>query len=633
MDSIKFIVSLLVIHLSIISSSSIIASEQERVHINDSIKLDELLVTASAPSVNPNNIPMSVTIIGQTKISNRNEPSLLPILSEEVPGLFVTQRGIMGYGVSNGSAGSISIRGVGGSPTSGVLILIDGHPQYMGLMGHPLADSYQSSMTESVEVISGPGSMLYGSNAMGGVINIRTKKNYQNGLKQSYQAMYGSNNTLSIDLASQFRKDKFFANIVLGHNSSEGHRENMEFSQNSLYTKVGYDFNNTWSIFTDFNISGTKSSNPGQISNPIIDNDADIERGVTSISLENRYAKSSGSIRLFYNFGKHRINDGYFNNQDPTNQLFQSTDDMMGVSMNQSHSFFKGNTSTVGIDYQRFGGSAYNVMTDNLDKKKIIDIHHNSIAGYLNIQQSILKNRLMLSAGVRIDNHDKNGSEWIPQFGINYTPFASTQFKATVGKGFRNPTIREMYMFPPQNPNLLPEELMNYEISVNQELIDRKLRIGLSLFYINGSNIIQTSIENGKPLNINTGKINNKGVEIIASYEVTSSFRFSANYSFLDMKYNILGAPKHKMYVNASYRLKNWHLDSGLQYISHLYTDISANSATESFCLWNAQIRYAPTKVVELFTRAENILNQEYEINKGFPMPGTTIFAGIKVRI
>ena len=190
-----------------------------------------------------------------------------------------------------------------------------------------------------------------------------------------------------------------------------------------------------------------------------------------------------------------------------------------------------------------------------------------------------------------------------------------------------------MYMFPPQNPNLLPEELMNYEVSVNQELIDRKLRIGFSLFYINGSNIIQTSIENGKPININTGRINNKGVEVIASYQVTSSFRFSANYSFLDMKYNILGVPKHKMYVNASHRFKKWSLDSGLQYVSHLYTDISAHPRTESFCLWNAQIRYAPTNIVELFTKAENILNQEYEINKGFPMPRTTIFAGIKVRI
>jgi len=69
--------------------------------------------------------------------------------------------------VANGTAGQISIRGIGVNPTTGVLILIDGHPQYMGIMGHPLADSYVASDAERVEVIRGPGSLLYGSNAMG----------------------------------------------------------------------------------------------------------------------------------------------------------------------------------------------------------------------------------------------------------------------------------------------------------------------------------------------------------------------------------------------------------------------------------------------------------------------------------
>ena len=91
---------------------------------------------------------MSISVISGKQIEERIQPSLLPLLTEEVPGLFITQRGVMGYGVANGSAGGMSIRGIGGAPTAGVLILIDGHPQYMGLMGHPLADSYQSMMTE-----------------------------------------------------------------------------------------------------------------------------------------------------------------------------------------------------------------------------------------------------------------------------------------------------------------------------------------------------------------------------------------------------------------------------------------------------------------------------------------------------
>ena len=127
--------------------------------IVDTVRLDELIVTGSMPDITLRTLPMTVSVIGNKKIEERIEPSLLPLLTEQVPGLFITQRGVMGYGVANGAAGGMSIRGIGGAPTAGVLVLIDGHPQYMGLMGHPLADSYQSMMAERVEVVRGPASM------------------------------------------------------------------------------------------------------------------------------------------------------------------------------------------------------------------------------------------------------------------------------------------------------------------------------------------------------------------------------------------------------------------------------------------------------------------------------------------
>ncbi|MFY9598216.1 MAG: TonB-dependent receptor plug domain-containing protein, partial [Dysgonamonadaceae bacterium] len=118
----------------------------EKENVNDTIHLEEVVVTATMNKVNLRNVPMSVSIVSAAEIESRLQPSLLPLLAEEVPGLFITQRGVMGYGVAEGAAGNMNIRGIGGTPTSGVLILIDGNPQYMGLMGHPLADSYQSMM-------------------------------------------------------------------------------------------------------------------------------------------------------------------------------------------------------------------------------------------------------------------------------------------------------------------------------------------------------------------------------------------------------------------------------------------------------------------------------------------------------
>src|SRR5690606_38217082 len=80
--------------------------------INDTIRRDELIVTRSMPKVNLHNLPMSISVVTESQIGARKDNSLLPLLDEEVPGLFITQRGIMGYGVAGGAAGAMSIRGV-----------------------------------------------------------------------------------------------------------------------------------------------------------------------------------------------------------------------------------------------------------------------------------------------------------------------------------------------------------------------------------------------------------------------------------------------------------------------------------------------------------------------------------------
>lgn len=631
MDIIKSIA--VVLALMVLTLFDVNAKEIKSQYINDSIRLNEVVVTGTMPSVNQKNVPMSITIVGQQQIRDRIEPSLLPILTEQVPGLFITQRGVMGYGVSGGSAGGMSIRGVGGAPTAGVLILIDGHPQYMGLMGHPLADSYQSVMTDRVEVVRGPASVLYGSNAMGGVINIITKKQKQNGLKQSSQIMYGSYNTLALDYSSQYRKNKFFGNIDFGYNKSSGQRDNMDFRQANMYAKAGYDISTNWTTFADINLSDTNSSNPGMISSPLQDNDASVVRGVTSVAIENRHERTEGLVRFFYNFGSHHINDGYKTSEQPLDYRFRSHDDMMGISISQSYSLFEGNKTTAGFDYQRFGGKAWNKFEDGLPNKELADIHLYSMAGYANMQQSFINNMLTLNVGIRLDHHEKNGSEWIPQFGVTYIPTATTSLKAIVSKGFRNPTIREMYMFPPQNPNLLSERLMNYEVSAMQSLLNGRMSLGLNLFFINGANIIQTTMVDGKPLNVNTGKIENKGLEIVSSYQASSSLQINANYSFLDMKHKIVAAPEHKLYVGGGYSVNRWHIGSGVQYVANLYTNLQPIASKESFVLWNARINYKLSNIIGLFAKGENLLNQKYEINRGFPMPGVTFFGGMRVSL
>ena len=143
--------------------------------------LNPVTVTATQTEIPRSLVSPSISVVSSEEIKENPDKSIFSIISQNVPGVFVTERDVLGFGV-NSAAGQINIRGIGGSPNNEVLTLIDGRPQYMGWYGHPIDDGYLSTNIERVEVIRGPASMLYGSNAMGGVINIITHTTQQDGM-------------------------------------------------------------------------------------------------------------------------------------------------------------------------------------------------------------------------------------------------------------------------------------------------------------------------------------------------------------------------------------------------------------------------------------------------------------------
>ena len=142
-----------------------------------SYKLDEVVVTGTRNETDIRHLPMTISVVGRQQLEQTYQPSILPALTEQVPGLFTTSRGIMGYGVSTGAAGGMSLRGIGagvnaaGGPTTSLLVLIDGHPQYMGLMGHPIADAYQSMVADRDGRLMSGGQMRRASLAIGIALN------------------------------------------------------------------------------------------------------------------------------------------------------------------------------------------------------------------------------------------------------------------------------------------------------------------------------------------------------------------------------------------------------------------------------------------------------------------------------
>ena len=592
--------------------------------------ISQVVVTGTRDAINVRHLPLSVSIVQGQQIEKRYEQSLLPILTEQIPGLFITARGMMGYGVSTGASGGMSMRGIGGSPTTGMLVLIDGHPQYMGLMGHPIADAYQSMLAEKVEVVRGPASVIYGSNAMGGVINILTKKPKEDRIGANARVAYGSYNTLNSDASFRLKKKAFSALVTGSYNRTDGHRKNMGFEQYGGYAKVGYEFSSNWNVFADVNLTHFNATNPGAVNRPIFDNDSHITRGMASFSLENNYKNTSGALKLFYNWGRHRINDGYYEGGTPKDFLFNSKDKMFGVTLYQNASFWNGKTITLGFDYQLFGGKAWNAFFNGNDVqiiKKTVD----NIAGYIDFRQ-LLGKFITLDAGLRLDYHTVTGTHFIPQFGVSIYPIEKGEIKLIASRGFRNPTIREMYMFPPQNPNLKPEKLWNYEVSWAQRALNSRLMYGVNIYYINGDDMIQTVPIDGKPMNINTGKVKNLGVELSTSYRISNSFTAMANYSYIDMKYAVLATPKNKLYAGVDFNSGKWSASTGFQYITGLYTSLNPKTKDE-FLLWNLRGSYRATNWLELYIRGENLLDRNYEINLGFPMLGAIVSGGININL
>jgi outer membrane receptor for ferrienterochelin and colicin len=392
------------------------------------IKLDEVVIIGTKTAVNRNNIPLTVSVVSKEKIENSSESALLPVLTEQVPGLFVTERGITGFGISTGSAGQISLRGIGGSPNTQVLILLDGNPQFMGIMGHPLPDAYIASDVEKVEVIRGPASTLYGTNAMGGVINIITKEQKEDGFKANARLMYGSFNTQKYMVNGGFKKKGLSVFASFNHDQTDGHRDSSEFRINNGYLRIGYDINKNFKINGDLSLANFDGTDPGQ-EDYKAGNTYDITRGMGAVTLDNRFNKTSGSLRFFYNFGEHNISDG-----------FHSIDKNFGIIFYQSFNFFKGNTITIGTDYKKYGGIAENVKAMNGNGMVFGDTTVWEMAGYAYIQQELFT-KLLLNAGFRLEHNSVFGNEPVPTGGLAYHPTSSTTLKASVSKGFRSQTI------------------------------------------------------------------------------------------------------------------------------------------------------------------------------------------------
>lgn len=583
----------------------------------DTISLQEVVVSGSRIETGRNQIPVSVSVITREDVRRIDRSNILLEISNRIPGVFVTERGMTGFGVSRGAAGQILIRGVGGvSPNNQVLVLIDGHPQYMGIFGHPLPDAYVASDIEKVEVVKGPASVLYGSAAMAGVVNIITRRMQSEGASLSARVSFGSFNTQKYMVNGGYRWKKFGVFASVNRDHTDGERDSSVFNITNGFVKLLWEPSPHVSVSTNFMAAAFTSQDPGPVFQPA-PFWVDIKRGQTALSMENKFEKTQGGFTVYYNFGKHILADGW-----------HSRDGQAGVSIYQGINLFRGNRLTAGIDYKNTGG----IGSSGMNANKWLDM--DETAGYLFAQQQLF-GQISLSGGVRFENNSVYGSEWVPQAGITWNPGHFTTLRASASKGFRNPTIMELYLFAP-NPELKPERVWNYEAGIMQKWFDGKMNTELTLYRLDGSNFIQVLPNLNPPppmIRQNAGSLKNQGIEFQISGIVPPGLSWRIGYSYLHMDNLVLAAPQQQILYGAMWKNKKFSVSLDGKTISGLYTKLPAESdpsgAKQDFTVMNVRISWQVVKYTEVFVTGRNLLNAKYEIFDGYPMPGINFIGGL----
>lgn len=628
------------------------------------IRLHEIVIQSQHVADSRKLLPASFTIINKTALQISPKMDVLKEAEQATPGLFITGKGIMGAGAGPLSSGKISMRGLISSSNSSTQVLIDGVPMMMGLFGHPLPDAIERSNIDRIEVLRGPSSMQYGGNALAGAINIIFSNPVQNSRSLSATMQWGSFGTVKRSFSASIGKEKYFVQGGYSHNATDGYRDNSAFTSDDYYFRSGLNHSkNIQSTFTLYRSHST-TNDPGSIYDSLHPTIVThVQRTLAAYKLTNNYQGLKGGLTIYYQEGLNRFSDGWHSN-----------DYLGGARLEEQFSLFTGNTILAGSEARWYGGkgSPVGFPTSTLNN---VWIKQTEQSAFITMQQKAGE-LLSLNAGVRTDHHSLFGITTSPSAGATFAAGSTTSIRGLFSRGFRNPTIGELYYFPPANSTLKPEKAGNVELGVTSKLFNDRISIDLTLFSTKASDLIFTVPSPGStpPVkNLNAKKVSNTGLELSthfvigamnqnsnASDEETnvnetntetsapdrknhglmfedngifSSAQISINYMYLQQNETPLPySPKHKLTAQLQTSVKRLLINLEYQFISGMYTDYPALTLTK-YSVVDLAFLYPLLRRVQLKVTGNNLLDEKYQIMKGYPMPGRILMGGILVNL
>jgi vitamin B12 transporter len=612
----------------------------------------EVTVTANRVETPLKETATAVTVITREELEKLQKTTVLEAL-EEVTGLTFSQ---------NGPAGSQAALYVRGANPEHTKVLIDGielndpiTPGRTFDMGLLMIESI-----DRIEIVRGPQSSLFGSDAMGGVVNIITRQGRGKPQLQ-FAAQGGSYNTLIGNAEIHGGTESIFYSLGTTYYNSEG------------FSAAGkqYEGNTENDGYRNLTISGSLGFH--------LPNNIDINLGIRNINSrleadaaggdfgdDPNYVQNYDTMQLFGSakslFVRNRWESKLtFSYLEYDRKHENPTDDMHPTDSDRSH--YRSNLFKLDWQNQIFAHEAHNLTlgAEYGNERGESEYYSESMWGPyeslfpekqahnfgLYVQDRVrLAGRFFAALGARYDHHDQAGGAFTYRLApAYYLEPTGTRFKATLGSGFKAPTLYQLYA-PPTfwgpigSEDLKPESSTGWEGGIEQELLDRSVILGALYFSNTFKELIDFDYVQGYH---NVGKATTRGGEFFLRAYPTPQLLLAAEYTRTETRNEdtgekLLRRPRDKFVAKFNYNfLRRGHLAVNLIHIGEredlFFEDFQSTRVTlGSYTLLNLAAAYDVIPSLQVFLRMDNILNQEYEMIKGYGTPGFSVYLGFRLK-
>ncbi len=615
MKRLSFLFSI-VLFFSIVSIATFLSTHtfaQEEVET-----LPEIVVTATRVEESPQDVTQDITVITKDDIEKKGVEFITDAL-ESYTDIGIVQNGGIGKNAT------LFLRG--GSPNQTVM-MIDGVKVKSPTTGSLDLAGIIIDDIERIEVIKGPQSTLYGSEAMAGVINIITKKG-RGKPKLSVSAEGGSFSTYKTTASISGAKDVWDYRITAsyfdtgGISAAKGGTEADGYTNKSISTKIGLMPSDKVGVelnlryFEDTSELDSYSWGVG-----MVDDLNYVQDG------KHYLISAKGMLSVLDSYEQTLTLSGIGDNlkfEDPDTSSNRTSIDTTMQTVDWQHNLYiSATTWTGGIEYRKEAGEIRDNFNKEVDNK----------AFYLNGKVKLFDDSFILNAGLRNDEHKTAGIKTTYRIGglYDFKPYG-LKLKGNYGTGFRAPTLNELYYPFFGNTNLKPEKSESYDIGIEKDLYGDRLLLNAAYFNQQYQDLIEYDFSTFTAQNI--GKAEIKGIELGLTAAITEDVNLKASHTNMDTvdkdsNKPLTRRPTNKFNSSIEYKGGKFMAIGEYTYVSERY-DSAVSRNLSQYSLVNLKGRYFIRDSITLFARVDNLFNESYEEAGNYGVPGVSAFGGIKV--